>query len=220
MRVLLVPDTGLKEPRTWTVAPGGTDVPWDGRDRLDVSGFPCPAHGVESSERELTLSHILGKRAHSTEPVRAGMADGGRDGVRERSADACVPVERAQRTGAALHRARRYRISTSASATRPGRSTSTAGGLRTLALDALGYDARTSRSAVQALAVPDPARRRRAALRSACSTTRWRRPRSTSAASTTTITASTATPRSTTAISTTTCSSARASATSCARSPS
>jgi alpha-glucosidase len=40
VRVLLTPPDGLREPRTWMVAPSGTDVQWEGRDRLDVTMFP------------------------------------------------------------------------------------------------------------------------------------------------------------------------------------
>jgi alpha-glucosidase len=39
IRVLFLRNGTLKEPRTWMVAPGNVDVPWEGRDRLDVDGF-------------------------------------------------------------------------------------------------------------------------------------------------------------------------------------
>ena len=99
---------------------------------------------------------------------------------------------------------------------RPGRQDRTARQARAAAAHArarrAGIRRGNLRSAVQALAVHDRARRGiRDCLRSLLRHAVRRRP-STSAASTTTITASTVTPRSTMATSTTTCSSARGSA--------
>ena len=51
VRVLFLRDETLKEPRTWMVAPAGVDVPWEGRDRLDVSAFPRPAFDVVTFHR-------------------------------------------------------------------------------------------------------------------------------------------------------------------------
>jgi len=46
----------LKAPRTWSVpAPGSTDVPWEGRDRLDESAWPSGLHSLEQSAAALTL---------------------------------------------------------------------------------------------------------------------------------------------------------------------
>lgn len=46
----------LKSPRTWSVlAPGMADVPWDGRDRLDESGWPSGAHSLEHGDGALVL---------------------------------------------------------------------------------------------------------------------------------------------------------------------
>ncbi len=43
-RITLRPAGGWREPRTWAIAPlPGPDVPWDGRDRDDLSGFRLPA---------------------------------------------------------------------------------------------------------------------------------------------------------------------------------
>ena len=46
-RVLFSRHGRLKEPRSWTIAPAGVDVPWEGRDRLDTSVFPRPPFAVE-----------------------------------------------------------------------------------------------------------------------------------------------------------------------------
>ena len=44
IRVMLLPHGDLRFPRTWAIAPGQDDVPVDGRDRLDLSGFPLPTY--------------------------------------------------------------------------------------------------------------------------------------------------------------------------------
>ena len=41
-RVTLRPAEGWREPRTWAIAPNG-DVPWEGRRREDLAGFEAPA---------------------------------------------------------------------------------------------------------------------------------------------------------------------------------
>src|SRR5439155_1066881 len=46
VRVLFLRDDTVREPRSWMVAPGGIDVPWEGRDRRDVSAFPCPPPSI------------------------------------------------------------------------------------------------------------------------------------------------------------------------------
>ena len=43
VRVLVLPHGELTMPRSWTVAPGLSDLPVEGRDRMDVSGFSLPA---------------------------------------------------------------------------------------------------------------------------------------------------------------------------------
>lgn len=44
IRVMLLPHGDLRFPRTWAIAPGQDDVPVDGRDRLDLSGFSLPTY--------------------------------------------------------------------------------------------------------------------------------------------------------------------------------
>ncbi|AOJ64558.1 hypothetical protein WJ32_18395 (plasmid) [Burkholderia ubonensis] len=49
-RVSLRPTGGLREPRTWAIAPTpGTDVRWEGRSRDDLSGFDLPATWAEGN---------------------------------------------------------------------------------------------------------------------------------------------------------------------------
>ena len=58
-RVTLRKDGAFRLPRSWSVAPelarGGADVPWQGRDRLDLSGHPCPPFTLEETEGGLRL---------------------------------------------------------------------------------------------------------------------------------------------------------------------
>jgi alpha-glucosidase len=49
MRVRFLPPGGAREPRTWTIAPHGADVPWAGRARDDRSGFANPESKVVES---------------------------------------------------------------------------------------------------------------------------------------------------------------------------
>ncbi len=42
VRVMVLPDGKLNHPRTWAIAPGLEDVPTEGRDRFDLSGFTTP----------------------------------------------------------------------------------------------------------------------------------------------------------------------------------
>ena len=55
IRVLLVHPQGLREARTWSVAPGDDDVPWEGRDRLDVTPFSGARFNFASNERGVSL---------------------------------------------------------------------------------------------------------------------------------------------------------------------
>lgn len=47
VRVLLLPGNELRMPRSWAVAPGLGDLPPEGRDRFDLSGFSLPAFTLE-----------------------------------------------------------------------------------------------------------------------------------------------------------------------------
>src|SRR5690349_14356609 len=61
VRVLFTPPGGLREPRTWSVAPEG-DVPWDGRSRADR-----PALG----EAALDVRSDAGRTLIATQDLRA-----------------------------------------------------------------------------------------------------------------------------------------------------
>ena len=45
VRVLVLPDGAVRQPKTWAIAPGAEDVAADGRDRFDLVGFTLPAFG-------------------------------------------------------------------------------------------------------------------------------------------------------------------------------
>ncbi len=49
VRVMVLPDGTPKQPKTWAIAPGLEDVPTEGRDRFDLSGFTLPPFGIEEA---------------------------------------------------------------------------------------------------------------------------------------------------------------------------
>jgi alpha-glucosidase len=55
LRIVIEPEDGLPETRSWMVAPEG-DVPWEGRDRDDLAGFAPPetAHARDGEAHFLT----------------------------------------------------------------------------------------------------------------------------------------------------------------------
>ncbi|MEI9886207.1 MAG: glycoside hydrolase family 31 protein [Rhizomicrobium sp.] len=55
VRVLLLPDGTLKSPKTWAIAPGLDDVPSEGRDRFDLSGFSLPPFRAREDEGRLVV---------------------------------------------------------------------------------------------------------------------------------------------------------------------
>ena len=60
-RVVLLRHDALKEPRTWMVTADGVDVPWEGRDRLDVTALASTAFDVAVDAGGVRLS--LGRLA-------------------------------------------------------------------------------------------------------------------------------------------------------------
>ncbi|MEO8537614.1 MAG: TIM-barrel domain-containing protein, partial [Betaproteobacteria bacterium] len=142
-RVLLIPASGLREPRTWMIAPGSGDVPWEGRDRLDTAGFACPRFEAATLPGAVTIrTSRLALRIelrpfalhwHTSDgtPFASDRSSGGYD-VSARGGLVRHSMARAleqqyfglgDKTGPLNRHGRRF---------------------RTVALDALGYDARTS----------------------------------------------------------------------------
>lgn len=55
VRVLLLPDGKLRAPKSWAICPGGEDVPADGRDRFDLSGFSLPNFKLQYNEPHVRI---------------------------------------------------------------------------------------------------------------------------------------------------------------------
>ena len=142
IRVVFLHNGQLKEPRTWMVAPDGIDVPWEGRDRLDTSAFPRPDLSLAQSDGEITVTTSKLALAIALHPFGLRCIYDGKTFAADRST---YSYEWSERTGVIRHsmaRAPPDRFYGLGDKTGPldkhGRR------LRTLALDALGYDAETS----------------------------------------------------------------------------
>jgi alpha-glucosidase len=140
VRVRLRPAGGYLEPRTWAVAPvAGLDVPWTGRPRDDLSGFGCPLAQVQTEAGEITLTTAALSLSIRPDPLAIRWQDAqGRPLLNDRETSAYFT---SSRTGAVRHylaRDRQDRYYGLGDKTGPlnlhGRR------LRTLGLDALGYD--------------------------------------------------------------------------------
>ena len=143
VRVLLVPPEGLREPRTWSIATGG-DVPWAGRDRLDVDAFGKARFSLSAGERDVTLATDALRLRVRLAPFGLdwSLADG-TPFASDRTTDAYQWREATSTVRHYMARDRlRDRYFGLGDKTGPvdlhGRR------LRTLALDALGYDAQAS----------------------------------------------------------------------------
>ncbi len=143
MRVLLIPPGGLREPRTWMVAPSGTDVPWEGRNRLDVSAFERPRFDLDQGEHEVVLqTPALHVRVRLRPFGLEWSTPDAPSFATDRSTHA---YDWSRRTGAVRHyMARRPTDRYFGLGDKSGALDKHGRRLRTLALDALGYDAQTS----------------------------------------------------------------------------
>jgi alpha-glucosidase len=56
VRVMVLPFGQLRHPRTWAIAPGLEDVPLEGRDRFDLTGYDLPEVTLEESPVELRVT--------------------------------------------------------------------------------------------------------------------------------------------------------------------
>lgn len=142
-RVRIRPAGGYREPRTWAIAPQpGVDVPWAGRQRDAIDGFSCPTPRLQQQADGVTLH---------TGALSVGLQHGalalqwhdatGRPLAQDRASGAYLA---SSRTGAVRHYLQREsaeRYYGLGDKTGPldlhGRR------LRTLAMDALGYDPRS-----------------------------------------------------------------------------
>ncbi len=143
-RVRHCPSAGYREPRTWAIAPGaspasGSDVPWEGRARDDLSGFAMPPVTITANNPRVTISTGALSVCVSPTPLTLHWQDAaGNTLASDRATSAYFASER---TGAARHYLQRHRAERYyglGDKTGPldlhGRR------LRTLALDSLGYD--------------------------------------------------------------------------------
>lgn len=143
VRVLMIPEGGLREPRTWAIAPNGSDVPWEGRDRLDVAGFAQTPFDIRNDAGEVALSTSALTVRVRLQPFGLRFEDArGTPFAEDRPTQAYEWSERR----AVL----RHYVARAASDLYFGLGDKTGPldqhgrRLRTLALDALGYDAETS----------------------------------------------------------------------------
>ena len=59
IRVLVLPTGELRGPRTWSIAPGLEDVPLDGRDRRDMSGFEPTVFSATRDAQRLAIVEVM-----------------------------------------------------------------------------------------------------------------------------------------------------------------
>ena len=141
-RVLFLRNGTLKEPRTWMVTTDGDDVPWEGRDRLDTRAFPRPPFEVQASADAVRV-HAGGLSIDiALDPFRFTWAVDGQRFAQERPTYSYAWSER----DAVLHHfmARDTSDRYFGLGDKTGRLDLHGRRLRTLALDALGYDAQSS----------------------------------------------------------------------------
>jgi len=142
VRVLLTPPEGLREPRTWMVAPGGIDVPAAGRDRLDVTGFRRPGFAFENVAQATVLRTAALELRVRHSPFGLEWCT---PAARRFAADRPTQAYAFDRAGATRHyMARETADRYFGLGDKTGPLDKHGRRLRTLALDALGYDARTS----------------------------------------------------------------------------
>ena len=55
VRLVVLPTGSLQMPTTWTVSPGDADVPPEGRNRFDLSGFTLPPFDVEETAERFVV---------------------------------------------------------------------------------------------------------------------------------------------------------------------
>jgi alpha-glucosidase len=142
VRVRLRPAGGYLEPRTWAIAPeAGVDAPWTGRARDDLGGFSCPPAELQQADGQgrITLRTTSLSVTLRPDPLALSWHDAqGQPLLLDRETSAYFS---SRRTGAVRHylaRERSERYYGLGDKTGPlnlhGRR------LRTLGLDALGYD--------------------------------------------------------------------------------
>lgn len=67
-RVTMLREEGWRLDRTWSIAPGGLEPPFEGRARSDLSGFSCPEFTVHEEEGRVIVTSAMLVAAVSLEP--------------------------------------------------------------------------------------------------------------------------------------------------------
>ena len=140
VRVRWLPAGGYREPRTWAIAPeSGKDVAWGGRVRDDPSGFSHPGAQLTRQPGQATLRTDALSVSVQEHPLRLIWHDRqGRALAQDRATSSYFESKRSGAVRHYLQRDRAERYYGLGDKTGPldlhGRR------LRTLALDALGYD--------------------------------------------------------------------------------
>ena len=142
VRVLFLQHGALKEPRTWMVAPAGEDVAWDGRDRLDIARFACPAFELEERRETVDLATAQLRVRVRLAPFGIEWSFGPVPFATDRPLDAYTWSERSGNIRHAM--ARRSSDQYFGLGDKTGPLDKHGRRFRTLALDALGYDGETS----------------------------------------------------------------------------
>ncbi len=143
-RVRVKPAGGYREPRTWAIAPmqgQGThqDVAWSGRARDDLSGFSCPAVEISELRECVTLKTDGLAVTLNLDPLTLSWCcAAGKPLLSDRATSAYFA---SKRTGAVRHYVQRDRAERYYGlGDKTGALNLHGRRLRTLALDALGYD--------------------------------------------------------------------------------
>ncbi len=55
IRVMILPGGEVRSKHSWAIAPGQEDVPAQGRDKFDLTGFTCPGFALEEAEDQLVI---------------------------------------------------------------------------------------------------------------------------------------------------------------------
>jgi alpha-glucosidase len=142
VRVRLRSGNGYREPRTWAIAPHpGKDVEWEGRLRDDTSGFSRPAAKVKQDENCVTVA--TEKLTLSLQKNPLVLRWSGADGAIFASDRPTSAYFSSERTGCIRHYFERHRGERYYGlGDKTGHLNLHGRRLRTMGLDALGYDPR------------------------------------------------------------------------------
>jgi alpha-glucosidase len=142
IRVLFTPPGGLREPRTWSIAPEG-DVPWSGRSRADRPAFADATLDVRSHDARTTIATSALRAEITLDPFGFSWLDAaGNVFAEDRATQAYQASDRVTTLRHWMAREPRRQYFGLGDKTGPldlhGRR------LRTLQMDALGYNGETS----------------------------------------------------------------------------